>query len=152
MTPDGDSVGVVPARSLTRHLELTHGEYVGVGIALGGAGSRCHPACDLTENRHRSVRDSRRHRRPAGYRRFLDSRRTDGEQRQAGFPISALFGLKHGIIDQSEYSFLVATVIGSAVIPTLIANPFVMPKHHLRRREDQEVPTRVAAPSSTPPD
>jgi len=28
--------------------------------------------------------------------------------------ISALFGLNHGIIDQTQYSHLVATVIGSA--------------------------------------
>ena len=31
--------------------------------------------------------------------------------------ISALFGLQHGVIDQAQYSHLVATVIGSAVIP-----------------------------------
>jgi Kef-type K+ transport system membrane component KefB len=44
--------------------------------------------------------------------------------------ISSLFGLSHGIIDQSQYSILVAGVIGSAVIPTLIANAFYLP-HHL---------------------
>jgi hypothetical protein len=32
--------------------------------------------------------------------------------------ISALFGLTHGVIDQAQYSFLIAAVIGSAVIPT----------------------------------
>ena len=47
--------------------------------------------------------------------------------------ISALFGLSHGIIDQTQYSFLVATVIGSAVIPTLIANAFFLPHHLLRK-------------------
>jgi glutathione-regulated potassium-efflux system ancillary protein KefC len=45
--------------------------------------------------------------------------------------ISALFGLNHGIIDQTQYSHLVATVIGSAVIPTAIANAYFMPKHLL---------------------
>jgi glutathione-regulated potassium-efflux system ancillary protein KefC len=45
--------------------------------------------------------------------------------------ISALFGLNHGIITQSQYSDLVATVIGSAVIPTAIANAFFMPRHLL---------------------
>jgi Kef-type K+ transport system membrane component KefB len=45
--------------------------------------------------------------------------------------ISSLFGLSHGIIDQSQYSILVAAVIGSAVIPTLIANAFYLPKHLL---------------------
>jgi len=45
--------------------------------------------------------------------------------------ISSLFGLSHGIITQSQYSILVAVVIGSAVIPTLIANAFYLPKHLL---------------------
>jgi hypothetical protein len=45
--------------------------------------------------------------------------------------ISSLFGLSHGIIDQSQYSILVAGVIGSAVIPTLIANAFFLPRHLL---------------------
>ena len=44
--------------------------------------------------------------------------------------ISALFGLSHGIINQSQYSALVATVIASAVIPTVIANAYYLP-HHL---------------------
>jgi len=45
--------------------------------------------------------------------------------------ISALYGLNHGIISQSQYSHLVATVIGSAVVPTAIANAYFMPKHLL---------------------
>ena len=45
--------------------------------------------------------------------------------------ISSLFGLSHGIINQSQYSILVAVVIGSAVIPTLIANAFYLPRHLL---------------------
>jgi glutathione-regulated potassium-efflux system ancillary protein KefC len=45
--------------------------------------------------------------------------------------ISALFGLNHGIIDQTQYSHLVATVIGSAVIPTAIANARFLPRHLL---------------------
>jgi glutathione-regulated potassium-efflux system ancillary protein KefC len=49
--------------------------------------------------------------------------------------ISALFGLNHGIIDQTQYSHLVATVIGSAVIPTAIANARFLPKHLLPARE-----------------
>lgn len=43
--------------------------------------------------------------------------------------ISALFGLSHHIIDVKEYTFLVAAVVGSAVVPTLIANTFFLPKH-----------------------
>lgn len=43
--------------------------------------------------------------------------------------ISALFGLSHHVIDQGQYSILVATVIGSAIVPTLIANAFYLPRH-----------------------
>ena len=49
--------------------------------------------------------------------------------------ISSLFGLSHGIINQAQYSALVAAVIGSAVIPTLIANAFYLPRHLLPRAE-----------------
>lgn len=45
--------------------------------------------------------------------------------------ISSLYGLSHGIINQSQYSALVATVIASAVIPTVIANAFYLPRHLL---------------------
>lgn len=45
--------------------------------------------------------------------------------------ISALYGLTHGIVDQGQYSYLVATVVGSAVIPTMIANAFFLPRHLL---------------------
>jgi glutathione-regulated potassium-efflux system ancillary protein KefC len=46
--------------------------------------------------------------------------------------ISALFGLSHEIIDQAQYSALVAAVIASAVVPTVIANAFFMPRHLLQ--------------------
>src|SRR5450759_4659017 len=46
--------------------------------------------------------------------------------------ISALFGLTHEIIDQAQYSALVAAVIASAVVPTVIANAFFMPRHLLK--------------------
>jgi Kef-type K+ transport system membrane component KefB len=42
--------------------------------------------------------------------------------------ISALYGLTNGIIDQSKYTILVTVVIGSAVIPTLIAQRWFLPK------------------------
>src|SRR3984885_3692137 len=50
--------------------------------------------------------------------------------------ISALFGLNHGVITQAQYSYLVATVIGSAVIPTVIANAWFMPRHLLAPRTE----------------
>src|SRR6202040_3297605 len=43
--------------------------------------------------------------------------------------ISSLFGLSHGIIDKSQYSALVAAVLGSAVISTVIAKAFYLPRH-----------------------
>lgn len=45
--------------------------------------------------------------------------------------ISALYGFSHGIVTQAQYSFLVAVVIASAVVPTLIANFAFLPKHLL---------------------
>ena len=62
--------------------------------------------------------------------------------------ISSLYGLSHGIITQAQYSFLVATVIGSAVIPTLIANAFFLPHYLLKtvsREEVQAVEEKVPA-------
>lgn len=52
--------------------------------------------------------------------------------------ISALFGLNNGIIDQTQYSHLVATVIGSAVIPTAIANARFLPRHLLPERKSED--------------
>ena len=65
--------------------------------------------------------------------------------------ISALFGLSHQLIDQAQYSALVAAVIGSAVVPTLIANAFFLPHHLLRsepnapeeKHDAQEHPARL---------
>jgi glutathione-regulated potassium-efflux system ancillary protein KefC len=62
--------------------------------------------------------------------------------------ISSLFGLSHGIITQGQYSILVAGVIGSAVVPTLIANAFYLPHHLLTEPEPKEAPT--PAVSRTP--
>jgi hypothetical protein len=45
--------------------------------------------------------------------------------------ISALFGLSHEIVTPAQYSALVAAVIGSAVLPTLVANAFFLPRHLL---------------------
>jgi Kef-type K+ transport system membrane component KefB len=42
--------------------------------------------------------------------------------------ISALYGLQAGIIDQTQFSLLVATVILSAVVPTVIAQRFFDPR------------------------
>jgi Kef-type K+ transport system membrane component KefB len=54
--------------------------------------------------------------------------------------ISSLFGLSHHIIDQAQYSSLVATVIASAVIPTVIANAFYLPRHLLPEPAVDKIP------------
>jgi glutathione-regulated potassium-efflux system ancillary protein KefC len=59
--------------------------------------------------------------------------------------ISALFGLSHKIIDQAQYSHIVATVIGSAVIPTIVANAFFMPRHLLPKKGHEPVDTAEAS-------
>lgn len=52
--------------------------------------------------------------------------------------ISALFGLSHGIINQAEYSAIVAAVVASAVVPTLIANAFFLPRHLLKASVEKD--------------
>jgi Kef-type K+ transport system membrane component KefB len=42
--------------------------------------------------------------------------------------ISALFGLENHLIDQGQYTILVTVVIGSAVVPTIIAQSFFQPR------------------------
>jgi len=54
--------------------------------------------------------------------------------------ISALFGLTHDIIDQTQYTLLILAVIASAVVPTLIANAFYLPHHLLPKPEDAKAP------------
>lgn len=61
--------------------------------------------------------------------------------------ISALYGLSKGVIDQTQYSFLVAAVVGSAVVPTLIANAFFLPRHLLPREPQEQRDATVAAPA-----
>jgi len=54
--------------------------------------------------------------------------------------ISALYGFSHGIVDRSQYSFLVAAVIASAVVPTMIANFAFLPRHLLPVQEPAAAP------------
>jgi Kef-type K+ transport system membrane component KefB len=53
--------------------------------------------------------------------------------------ISALFGLTHGIVSSAQYSYLIAAVIASAVVPTLIANAFFLPRHLLPENDPNAV-------------
>lgn len=63
--------------------------------------------------------------------------------------ISALFGLSHKIITQEQYSHLVATVIGSAIVPTIIANAFFLPRYLLPRRTSERPTAEVVAPPAS---
>ena len=54
--------------------------------------------------------------------------------------ISALFGLSHGIVDQAQYSFLIAAVIGSAIVPNA----------HRQRVLPAAPPSAAAPPAATP--
>ncbi len=64
--------------------------------------------------------------------------------------ISALFGLTHKVIDQAQYSHLVAAVIASAVVPTLIANAFYLPRHLLHRPEESSAPEPASPAGASP--
>ena len=50
--------------------------------------------------------------------------------------ISAMYGLSHGIVTQTQYSVLVAVVIASAVLPTLVANFAFLPRHLLVQEKE----------------
>ncbi len=67
--------------------------------------------------------------------------------------ISALFGYNNGSITQTQYTILVTVVIGSAVIPTLIAQawfrPRVVPAKKLT--EDSGTPGAGEVPLALPP-
>ncbi len=54
--------------------------------------------------------------------------------------IAALFGFSHGIIDAGQYSIILLVIIASAVIPSLIANYFFIPKklHGIRSEGPEE--------------
>ena len=63
--------------------------------------------------------------------------------------ISSLFGLAHGIVSQAQYSALVAAVIGSAVIPTLIANAWFLPRHLLPKPSEEGEAKAASEPAAT---
>jgi len=63
--------------------------------------------------------------------------------------ISALFGLSHNIIDQTQYSLLIVAVIASAVVPTLIANAFFLPHHLLGKAEETAERRAEPRPAAT---
>ena len=59
--------------------------------------------------------------------------------------ISALFGLTNKIIDQTQYTILVTAVIGSAVVPTLIAQTWFQPEFKPIEGEPETLEAEEAA-------
>jgi Kef-type K+ transport system membrane component KefB len=57
--------------------------------------------------------------------------------------ISSLYGLNAGIIDQTQFSLLLSVVVGSAVIPTLIAQRWFAPGRVRRAKEEAARPAAV---------
>jgi hypothetical protein len=57
--------------------------------------------------------------------------------------ISSMFGLSSGIIDQGQFSVLVAAVVISAILPTFIAQKWFHPSHVMdgngSSTEDQKI-------------
>ncbi|WP_158932204.1 cation:proton antiporter [Acidisphaera sp. S103] len=62
--------------------------------------------------------------------------------------ISALFGLTNHIIDQRQYTILVTAIIGSAVVPTLIAQRWFQPQY--KPIEETVAVTVAGEEASTP--
>ena len=62
--------------------------------------------------------------------------------------ISALFGLTNKIITQDQYTILVTTVIGSAIVPTLIAQRFFQPAGPRFETTEEDIET-MSPPSSS---
>jgi Kef-type K+ transport system membrane component KefB len=63
--------------------------------------------------------------------------------------ISAIYGLTNGIVSREQYSFLVAVVIASAIVPTLIATVAFLPRHLMPQPPAEAVapqPAAVCAP------
>ena len=63
--------------------------------------------------------------------------------------ISALFGLSNNIIDESQYSTLVAAIIATAIVPTMIANSLYLPRHRLPQNGAQTQPVAADRAAET---
>jgi Kef-type K+ transport system membrane component KefB len=58
--------------------------------------------------------------------------------------ISALFGLTNHIITQEQYTILVTTVIASAIVPTLIAQRFFLPRSSMFETTEEDIEEMTA--------
>ena len=64
--------------------------------------------------------------------------------------ISALYGLNAGIIDGTQFSLLLTVVVGSAIVPTFIAQRWFTPHHALPEVDGVSVGGRADLPSTKP--
>ena len=60
--------------------------------------------------------------------------------------IAALFGLENHLINQSQYTILVTVVIGSAIVPTLLAESFFQPSVVRSPADTTATPDAAASP------
>ena len=66
--------------------------------------------------------------------------------------ISSLYGLNAGILDKTQFSLLLTVVVGSAVVPTFIAQRWFTPYHALTPADPPDVAGDPATvPETTPP-
>ncbi|MBI4613195.1 MAG: cation:proton antiporter [Planctomycetes bacterium] len=65
--------------------------------------------------------------------------------------ISSLFGYQQGVIDQAQFSVLVAVVVASAILPTFLAQRFFHPKHALEALGSEVEPEVLDGTSISPP-
>jgi Kef-type K+ transport system membrane component KefB len=62
--------------------------------------------------------------------------------------ISSLYGLQTGIIDETQFSLLVAVVVLSAILPTAIAQRFFQPEAAVENRRDADATVSIPAASA----
>jgi Kef-type K+ transport system membrane component KefB len=63
--------------------------------------------------------------------------------------ISALFGLTNHLITQTQYTILVTTVIGSAVVPTLIAQRYFQPRGPMFETSEEDIEEMLVPDAGT---
>ncbi|MGH7342394.1 MAG: hypothetical protein ACREKH_18055 [Candidatus Rokuibacteriota bacterium] len=60
--------------------------------------------------------------------------------------ISSVFGYQSGLIDQAQFSVLVAVVVASAIVPTFFAQRFFHPRHALEAMGGEVEPELLEPP------
>jgi hypothetical protein len=63
--------------------------------------------------------------------------------------ISSLYGLQAGIITETQFSLLIAVVVLSAIVPTVIAQRFLQPDVEAEQDDDERGLVPVVGPDPT---